>query len=83
MSPLPQTFKDWFAARGWSLHPHQQEMLDRAQEPALLLIAPTGGGKTLSGFLPTLVELADDVGSVLERANVIDVDIGLHAGGFH
>ncbi len=23
-----------------------------------LLIAPTGGGKTLSGFLPSLVELA-------------------------
>ncbi len=34
-------------------------MLDRAAEPALLLIAPTGGGKTLSGFLPSLVELAD------------------------
>lgn len=34
-------------------------MLDRADEPSLLLIAPTGGGKTLSGFLPSLVELAD------------------------
>jgi ATP-dependent helicase Lhr and Lhr-like helicase len=34
-------------------------MLDRADAPALLLIAPTGGGKTLSGFLPTLVDLAD------------------------
>lgn len=33
-------------------------MLDRADAPALLLIAPTGGGKTLSGFLPTLVDLA-------------------------
>ncbi len=33
-------------------------MLERAQEPALLLIAPTGGGKTLAGFLPTLVDLA-------------------------
>jgi ATP-dependent helicase Lhr and Lhr-like helicase len=33
-------------------------MLARAHEPALLLIAPTGGGKTLAGFLPTLVELA-------------------------
>lgn len=28
--------------------------------PATLLIAPTGGGKTLAGFLPTLTELADD-----------------------
>ena len=34
-------------------------MLDRADAAALLLIAPTGGGKTLSGFLPTLAELAD------------------------
>ena len=34
-------------------------MLERSDEPSLLLIAPTGGGKTLAGFLPTLVELAD------------------------
>ncbi len=33
--------------------------MDRAAEPATLLIAPTGGGKTLSGFLPSLIELAD------------------------
>ena len=59
MNALPATFTDWFARRGWSIHPHQQTMLDRAQDPALLLIAPTGGGKTLAGFLPTLVELAD------------------------
>ncbi len=59
MSRLPQPFTDWFAARGWQVHPHQQAMLDRAHDPALLLIAPTGGGKTLAGFLPTLAELAD------------------------
>jgi len=35
-------------------------MLNRAADPCLLLIAPTGGGKTLAGFLPTLVELAND-----------------------
>ena len=34
-------------------------MLDRAADPALLLIAPTGGGKTLAGFLPSLLELAE------------------------
>ncbi|RYH01146.1 ligase-associated DNA damage response DEXH box helicase [Salipiger sp. IMCC34102] len=56
---LPPLFHDWFAQRGWSVHPHQQAMLDRADAPALLLIAPTGGGKTLAGFLPTLAELAD------------------------
>ena len=60
MTPLPPAFSDWFAARGWQVHPHQQEMLDRAGEPALMLIAPTGGGKTLAGFLPTLAELATE-----------------------
>ncbi|RYH09448.1 ligase-associated DNA damage response DEXH box helicase [Tropicimonas sp. IMCC6043] len=58
-APLPPAFQDWFATRGWDLHPHQQAMLDRAAAPALLLTAPTGGGKTLAGFLPSLVELAD------------------------
>ncbi len=59
MSSLPAPLAAYFAARGWRLHPHQQEMLDRAAEPALLLIAPTGGGKTLAGFLPTLAELGE------------------------
>ncbi len=59
MQELPAKFQDWFADKGWSIHPHQREMLDRADAPALLLIAPTGGGKTLSGFLPTLIDLAD------------------------
>ncbi len=57
MHALPQIFTDWFASKGWSIHPHQQAMRDRAQDPALLLIAPTGGGKTLAGFLPTLTDL--------------------------
>ncbi|MDE4273874.1 ligase-associated DNA damage response DEXH box helicase [Phaeobacter gallaeciensis] len=56
---LPPRILDWFSARGWSIHPHQQDMLDRATDPATLLIAPTGGGKTMAGFLPTLAELAD------------------------
>lgn len=34
-------------------------MLEQAEDPATLLIAPTGGGKTMAGFLPTLAELAD------------------------
>lgn len=58
MHPLPAPFQDWFAARGWQVHPHQQALLDRAGAPAVLLVAPTGGGKTLAGFLPSLVELA-------------------------
>ncbi|TAG31689.1 MAG: ligase-associated DNA damage response DEXH box helicase [Rhodobacterales bacterium] len=57
MIALPPALSDWFAAKGWTLHPHQQDMLQRAADPATLLIAPTGGGKTLAGFLPTLAEL--------------------------
>ncbi len=56
---LPSAFNDWFASRGWAAHPHQLQMLDQRDAPALLLIAPTGCGKTLAGFLPTLVDLAD------------------------
>ncbi|MEM6374785.1 MAG: DEAD/DEAH box helicase, partial [Pseudomonadota bacterium] len=59
MASLPDTFQTWFDTRGWSIHPHQRQMLDRADDPSLLLIAPTGGGKTLAGFLPSLVELSD------------------------
>lgn len=57
MTMLPPALSTWFADKGWTPHPHQQEMLDRAQKPATLLIAPTGGGKTLAGFLSTLAEL--------------------------
>ncbi|MHA6347097.1 ligase-associated DNA damage response DEXH box helicase [Roseivivax sp. CAU 1761] len=60
MSALPAPLQSFFDRRGWELHPHQRAMLDRAGDPALLLIAPTGGGKTLAGFLPTLAELARD-----------------------
>ena len=57
MHTLPPTLSDWLATKGWRLHPHQLDMLYRARDPATLLIAPTGGGKTLAGFLPTLAEL--------------------------
>ena len=52
---LPRAFADWFAAQGWAPHPHQLALLEACGDS--LLIAPTGGGKTLAGFLPSLVEL--------------------------
>jgi len=55
---LPAKFQDWFAARGWQPRAHQLALLDHAQkDESVLLVAPTGGGKTLAGFLPSLVEL--------------------------
>ena len=57
--PLPEIFARWFAGRGWMPRAHQLELLARAQAGrSVLLIAPTGGGKTLAGFLPSLVELS-------------------------
>src|SRR5215217_4190931 len=57
---LPQRFGRWFEARGWTPRPHQIALLAKAREGrSTLLIAPTGAGKTLAGFLPTLVELAE------------------------
>ncbi|UWU69685.1 ligase-associated DNA damage response DEXH box helicase [Bradyrhizobium sp. NC92] len=56
---LPDRFQAWFAARGWSPRVHQLALLEKAREDrSALLIAPTGAGKTLAGFLPTLVELS-------------------------
>ncbi len=56
---LTEPFAGWFARRGWQPRPHQQAMLAAARRGEhALLIAPTGGGKTLAGFLPSLVDLA-------------------------
>jgi ATP-dependent Lhr-like helicase len=58
-SGLPDTFARWFASRGWTPRAHQLELLGKAQGGrSVLLIAPTGAGKTLAGFLPSLVELS-------------------------
>ena len=49
---------NWFASRGWEPRRHQLEMLDAAGEGRhALLVAATGAGKTLAGFLPTLSDL--------------------------
>lgn len=57
---LAEPFSSWFASRGWSPRPHQIALLDKARQGAsTLLIAPTGAGKTLAGFLPSLVDLVE------------------------
>ena len=56
---LPTRFQQWFANRGWTIRPHQSALIDAAARgESVLLVAPTGGGKTLAGFLPTLMDLA-------------------------
>ena len=57
---LPDRFEAWFAGRGWAARQHQLDMVQAGLDEAhALLIAPTGGGKTLAGFLPSLIELAE------------------------
>ncbi|MGB0843799.1 MAG: DEAD/DEAH box helicase, partial [Alphaproteobacteria bacterium] len=57
---LPTVITDWFASRGWAPHEHQLHMLEAANKgQSALLVAPTGGGKTMAGFLPSLIDLIE------------------------
>ena len=57
---LPAVLADWFATKGWAPRRHQLDMLAAARAGRhALLVAPTGAGKTLAGFLPTLVDLVE------------------------
>ncbi len=65
---LPAAFAGWFAGRGWTPRPHQIALLDHARAGrSALLIAPTGAGKTLAGFLPTLVRLTAEKAAAAGR----------------
>jgi len=59
IAKLPGEFAAWFESRGWAPRRHQLELLHNvAAGHSALLIAPTGGGKTLAGFLPSLIEIS-------------------------
>ena len=54
---VPPEIESWFAGRGWRVRRHQAEMLGAADSGRhALLVADTGAGKTLGGFLPTLAD---------------------------
>ncbi|HZS64231.1 MAG TPA: ligase-associated DNA damage response DEXH box helicase [Xanthobacteraceae bacterium] len=82
IAALPEPFARWFAARGWSPRGHQLELLAKARAGrSVLLIAPTGAGKTLAGFLPTLVELVaprSATGKVISTGRALRREGGLH-----
>jgi len=60
VSALSPIVEQWFAGRGWQPRRHQLEMLEAALAgDHALLVAATGAGKTLAGFLPTIVDLAE------------------------
>jgi ATP-dependent Lhr-like helicase len=57
---LPPIIANWFATKNWFPRAHQLDVLASWHANAsALLIAPTGAGKTLAGFLPTLTDLVD------------------------
>lgn len=58
ITALPAPFDAWFKTRGWAPRVHQLALLDIANAGrSALLVAPTGAGKTLAGFLPSLIAL--------------------------
>ena len=61
---VPPEIQHWFDARGWRIRRHQLDMLAKARQARhALLVADTGAGKTLAGFLPTLCDFAPSAGA--------------------
>src|SRR5688572_568817 len=64
MNGVPPELTGWFATRGWRVRRHQAEMLAAAEAGRhALLVADTGAGKTLAGFLPTLAAFCPSRGA--------------------
>lgn len=68
---LPDVINRWFSARGWQPRPHQLALSATVQAGHdALLIAPTGGGKTLAGFLPSLTALREKSRRASDRPGI-------------
>ena len=49
---------DWFKFKGWAPHNYQIELNNKLSNlNSALVIAPTGGGKTLAGFIPPIIDI--------------------------
>ena len=71
MAALPPIVQSWFDSRGWKPRQHQIDMLEAADRGEhALLVAATGAGKTLAGFLPTLTDLIENPGEGLHTLYV-------------
>ena len=54
----PHPIETWLKKNNWFFYDHQLKTLELSKSNFdILLVAPTGGGKTLAGFLPSLDDL--------------------------
>jgi ATP-dependent Lhr-like helicase len=71
---VPDIFKQWFTSKDWKIRAYQQSMIRAfVNNQSSLLIAPTGAGKTLSGFLPCLIDIHKQL-----KSGKSNQQIGLH-----
>ncbi|WP_051279619.1 ligase-associated DNA damage response DEXH box helicase [Hellea balneolensis] len=72
VAEVPKLFETWFTAQGWSVRDYQRQMVQAfTRSEDTLLIAPTGGGKTLAGFLPSLIELSRKEASLKPKLHTL------------
>ena len=51
----------WLKKKGWSLYDHQVETFNLIKQGGdVILHAPTGGGKTIGGFMPSIVDFSNN-----------------------